>query len=172
MDRDPKRRAYYFIGGFYMKITVVLLMVLVLCLPTAQPQDYMKLSLPEGAIARIGKGGISQICFSPDITQVAVAGLLGTWLYDTATGQPIALFTGHEDWVASVAFSPDGKTLASGGASEDKTVRLWDVETGKQKHLLTGHEERINGVAFSPDGKTLASGSQGRDGAAVGYRYG
>jgi WD40 repeat protein len=62
----------------------------------------------------------------------------------------------HGGAVWSVAFSPDGKTLASG--SMDKTVKLWEVATGKVKATLKGHTDAVYSVAFSPDGKTLASG--------------
>ena len=65
--------------------------------------------------------------------------------------------TGHTGWVSSVAFSPDGETLASG--SRDETIRLWDVPTGTEIQVLTGHTSWVLSVAFSPDGQTLASGS-------------
>ncbi|TFI54976.1 serine/threonine protein kinase [Mastigocladus laminosus UU774] len=63
----------------------------------------------------------------------------------------------HSDSVNSVAFSPDGKTLASG--SWDKTVKIWNVGTGQVIRTLNGHSNFVYSVAFSPDGKTLASGS-------------
>ena len=81
-------------------------------------------------------------------------------LWDAKTGQHKATLTGHTRQVISVAFSPDGNTLASG--SWDRTVRLWDAVTGQHNATLTGHAHWVNSVAFSPDGKTIASASEDR----------
>ncbi|MCK9564659.1 MAG: hypothetical protein M0Q43_01255 [Methanothrix sp.] len=62
-----------------------------------------------------------------------------------------------EGLVSSVAFSPDGRIIAS--ASYDKTVKLWDSESQNEIRILKGHSEPVQSVAFSPDGRTLASGS-------------
>lgn len=64
---------------------------------------------------------------------------------------------GHQGRVWSVAFHPDGKTLAS--CSEDQTIKLWNLETGHCMQTLTGHQGWVKSVAFSPDGQRLASGS-------------
>jgi WD40 repeat protein/serine/threonine protein kinase len=62
---------------------------------------------------------------------------------------------GHQGSVWSVAFSPNGRWLASAG--EDKTVRIWDTATGEEVHTLKGHTDVVRCVAFSPDGKRVAS---------------
>ena len=63
----------------------------------------------------------------------------------------------HALAVTGVAFSPDGRLLAT--ASADRTARLWDPATGECRRTLTGHTGTVRGVAFSPDGRLLATAS-------------
>jgi WD40 repeat protein len=67
------------------------------------------------------------------------------------------IFQGHNNWIWSVAYSPDGRTALSGG--RDDVMFLWDVETGEQIRRFTGHEDQVQAVAYSPDGKTALSAS-------------
>ena len=162
-------------------IFLTLLLVSMPYLPKTFAQDYTTWNLPEGAKARLGKGTIEDIQFSPDNKLLAVAGSIGVWIYDVdtdeeigiplLTGAPLtehifkglhtfeelALLTGHTASVTSVAFSPDGSLLASG--SLDTTIRLWNVSNFMLNRTITGHTGAVNDVAFSPDGLTLVSAS-------------
>jgi WD40 repeat protein len=116
-------------------------------------------------------GSVSSIAFSPD-SKTAATGACGKndennktcvegkiVLWDVISAQVIGQpLMGHKDKVSAVAFSPDGKLLASGGL--DDTIMLWDLE--KRKAIdppLTGLSGSLTSLAFSPDGKILASGS-------------
>ena len=68
------------------------------------------------------------------------------------------ILAGHDEWVTSVAFSPDGKHIVSG--SRDNTVRVWDAQTGQSvMDPLKGHNNFVTSVAFSPDSRHIVSGS-------------
>jgi WD40 repeat protein len=71
-------------------------------------------------------------------------------------GSLCTTLTGHQNYVYTVAWSPDGQALASGGA--DSTIRLWRHD-GMPITTLTGHSDWVQSVAWSPDGQTLASAS-------------
>jgi parallel beta-helix repeat protein len=113
--------------------------------------------------------GVTSVAFSPD-GRLLASGSCGQpltqfpWcaqgeirLWDVASGSEVRTLTGHTGSVNSVAFSPDGRLLASG--SGDETIKLWDVASGSLVRTLTGHTGSVNSVAFSPDGRLLASGS-------------
>ena len=131
----------------------LLLMSSLFLLP-AFAQDFSQWELPDGAIARLGKGHITALSYSPDGTRFAVASTIGIWLYDAHTYEETALLTGHTWGISALAFSPDGRILAS--ASWDNPIRLWDVHTGKLRAALAGYVNDMSSIVFSLDGKTLA----------------
>ncbi len=141
------------------RFSILLIWVAIFALTTNTfAQDFTQSDLPEGAKARLDKDAISEIVYSPDGKHLAVASGTEIWLYDAQTGKELELLAEHTDVVISIAFSPDGNTLMSGGSDGTVgTVHLWNVETGSEIRKFTGHTDPVIGVALSSDGKTLAS---------------
>ena len=81
-------------------------------------------------------------------------------IWDLEKGEQVLKLEGHTSAVLSVAYAPDGKTIATGSA--DMTVRLWDAATGKELAVLRGHTNWAERVVFAPDGKLLVSAADGR----------
>jgi WD40 repeat protein len=108
------------------------------------------------------RGAVRGLAFRPGHAQLATAtadGKVRLWAAEDPAHCLLAL-DAHPGGAASVAFSPDGKLLLSGG--EDHRLKVWDADAGKLLHELTGHRYPVTCVVFSPDGKRVASASEDR----------
>lgn|GEM_PF-5976370 len=137
---------------------------------TSKEKEALNTVVSAERIARIrtseSRGVVTSLCFSPNSMTLA-SGVVTKmpnrmWdhsihLWDLATASEIRKLEGHKDNIQSLAFSPDGETLAS--ASHDRTIQLWNVKTGKQIRKF-GLEEGAepSWVGFSTDGKTVGGG--------------
>ena len=105
---------------------------------------------------------VGQMAVSPDGSLLAASTRDPTpKVWDAATGREVLKLWGHTGNVFGIAFSPDGKHLAT-GSPEDNTAKVWDVATGEVLITLTGHEDGVFSVAFSTDGTRLATTSWDR----------
>jgi RNA polymerase sigma factor (sigma-70 family) len=130
--------------------------------------------LPPGAVGRLGTlrfrhtWDVGAFALSPDGKRLASAGDGAAVIWDTADGRELCRFEGHRRTVQALAFTPDGKSVASG--AEDNVIRLWDAASGKERQTFNGHDgitldvakaegvfRGVHGLAFTPDGQTLVS---------------
>src|SRR6185369_3020726 len=103
------------------------------------------------------KKGAKQPDYADMMKDLKVEAVGTVKLWDVTTGQQMAELKGHGRGVTKVAFSRDGKLLAS--CSSDNTIKIWDVATQNELRTLTGHTAGIESLDFSPDGRLLASAS-------------
>ena len=121
----------------------------------SEPQSSGQLSLPIGAKAHLGKGGVSRMQYSPDNKHLAVATLAGiVWIYETETYEPVSVLEGHPGQVYDVAFSSDSKRMLS-GVSNEGLAYLWDTQTWQLLYTFRTTSDRPfsiqGGLWFSSD---------------------
>lgn len=129
---------------------------------TGTSKESTQWKLPKMTKARLGKGHLRTMQFSPDGTQLAIGTDIGMWLYDVKTGKERSLFPGI---CQSLAFSPDGRYLANGGGDLTSVfggsrwetgLQLWELATG-QEFMLIDALPAISEFWFSKDSKTLVT---------------
>ncbi len=135
-------------------IYIIIVVLSLLIIPNNFADDNTKVGLPEGAIARLGKGGINIIRFSPDGTYLAVGTDVGVWLYDVQDGTETALFSDHVGQVNALAFSQDGNLLASGGFN-NPAIEVWKLDNKSNYATIELNQPTITLSALAFYGRIL-----------------
>jgi WD40 repeat protein len=137
--------------------------VLIVCVSHLSRADELQVRPEQAVWSRSGLGGPAYATFSPSGKTIAVAAGTSVQLVEAGTGKLQREFKGHTRRLHSIAFAPDGKTLATGDG-EFKVdhvlgeVRLWDVESGKLFATLDWNGSDVTSLAFTPDGKRVIGG--------------
>ena len=127
-------------------------------MPSIDGEDVTTWALPEGAIARLGRGKGGNMAFSPDGQYFAVGTSIGLWLYELPTLSPIAFWDTERGMTGGVSFSPDGSQIVTSTFAEN--VKIWDVERGICTTKIDDHgKQAISNPIFSQDGQYLAAAS-------------
>ncbi|MYB94577.1 hypothetical protein F4054_11160 [Candidatus Poribacteria bacterium] len=147
------------------RLYIVCFLIPCLLLSNGFAQEYVsQWHLPEGAKARLGRGKLNNIIFSPDGTRVAVSTSIGIWVYDAHTTEAVSLFTGiqtgeKEKFLPTrppeaLTFSADAILIAS---AHGNSIYVWDTATGTAFAILDEHPDSIKALALSPDSAKLAT---------------
>ncbi len=132
------------------------------CVRLADGQTLWEAAAKTGGVSERKMTGFSAMDLAPDGRVLATAAGYDQrtiQLWDAQTGERLRALEAHGDYIADLAFSSDGTTLAS--ASSDETVRLWDTRTWRESApALCGNGDAVEAVAISPDGRRLATGSK------------
>ncbi len=128
---------------------------LVVPVPSAEGDDATTLVLPEGAIARLGRGDVNDIAFSPNRQYLTVATDIGIWLYTLPTLSAVALWDTENGHTEVVTFSPDSRRIAAYSNNEE-ILKIWDVQTGVcLAQMEDSYQSGSCRPIFSQDGKYL-----------------
>ena len=144
---------------------IVCLLISCLLLSNGFAQEYTaQWHLPEVAKARLGRGKLNNILFSPDGTRVAVSTAIGIWVYDAHTTKAVSLFSGIQTGEIdkylptkspeALTFSADALIIAS---AHGNRIYVWDTATGTAFAMLDEHPDAIKAIALSPDNTKLAT---------------